>query len=68
MSDFLKRLTGVFHWICFLISVLIAFFILSQSANNPNPLWLTLLMILTPNVIGWLIKYIFTGNSKFLPF
>ena len=83
MSDFLKRLTGVFHWICFLISVFIAFFAVSMDCcycfrsstcyvegyTKPIAEYLsTLQLILIPNVIGWLVKYIFTRNGKFLPF
>jgi hypothetical protein len=25
-------------------------------------------IVVAPNALGWLIKFIFTGNSKFLPF
>ena len=66
MRGFLERLTGLIHWACFLITVWISYFYLTEPINL-EPLW-KVFMALLPNTIGWLIKYIFTGNSKLLPF
>lgn len=66
MSDFLERLTGVLHWFGFIISVFVAYLFFTETTDNP--MWLSLVIILIPNTIGWLIKFVFTGNGKFFPF
>ena len=66
MKSFFERLTGVIHWIGFGLSMLLAYFLFTSTNNNG--LALNVFMTLTPNTIGWLIKYIVTGNGKFLPF
>tara|TARA_B100001250_G_C19779178_1_gene781023 strand:+ start:342 stop:542 length:201 start_codon:yes stop_codon:yes gene_type:complete len=66
MRGFLGRLTGVIHWIGFGISLALAY-TLFTSTNN-NGLAFNVLITLTPNTVGWLIKYIFIGNGKYLPF
>ena len=66
MKSFLERLTGVIHWIGFGISLALAY-ALFTTVNN-NGLAFNIFIILTPNTLGWLIKYIFTGNGKYLPF
>ena len=65
MDNFFERLCSVIHWIGFLISLGIAYMFLTM--NSTNPLWLDILITLFPNTVGWLIKYIFTGNGKFFP-
>tara|TARA_B100000214_G_scaffold31221_1_gene20124 strand:- start:587 stop:979 length:393 start_codon:yes stop_codon:yes gene_type:complete len=67
MKGFLERLTGVIHWIGFGVSLYLVYFIYFEYPSD-SPLWFDVLMILIPNTIGWLIKYIVTGNSNFLPF
>jgi hypothetical protein len=66
MSGFFERLTGIIHWIGFLISLLIGYLLITETNNNG--LLLNTFFILMPNTLGWLIKFIFTGNGKFLPF
>jgi len=65
MSDFLERLTGLIHWVGFLITAWIAYMYLTESTNVD--LLMQLFIALLPNTCGWLIKYIFTGNSNFFP-
>ena len=66
MSDFLERLTGIIHWIGFLITLLISYLYLTEPANIETSLKIAIALM--PNTVGWLIKYIFTGNGKFFPF
>ena len=66
MTGFLKRLTGLIHWAGFLMTVFVSYLYLTEPVNY-EPL-MKVFIALLPNTIGWLIKYIFTGNSKFLPF
>jgi len=66
MSDFLERLTGVLHWFGFIISVFVAYLFFTDGYDSP--MLLSLVIILIPNTIGWLIKFVFTGNGKFFPF
>lgn len=66
MSDFLERLTGIIHWAGFLLSVYVAYLYMTSPANL-EPL-MKFFLVLLPNSMGWLIKYVFTGNGKFLPF
>ena len=68
MSDFIERLAGVIHWIAFLVSGFLAYFIFFSEGTSTNTLWLNIGIIITPNTLGWLIKFVFTGNGKFLPF
>ena len=65
MKSFLERLTGVIHWIGFGISLALAYTLFNDINNG---LALNIFIILMPNTLGWLIKYIFTGNGKYLPF
>lgn len=65
MRSFLERLTGVIHWIGFGISLAFAYTLFNDINNG---LAFNIFIILTPNTLGWLIKYIFTGNGKYLPF
>jgi hypothetical protein len=67
MSNFLERLTGVIHWLGFLFSGLLAYLFFSEGSST-NPLWMNIVIVVAPNALGWLIKFIFTGNNKFLPF
>ncbi len=67
MSDFLERLTGVIHWLGFLFSGFLAYLFFSEGTST-NPLWMNIAIVIAPNAMGWLIKFIFTGNGKFLPF
>ena len=67
MKSFLERLTLVIHWIGLGSSVFVAYLVLFELPDD-YPIWFTTLMILIPNTLGWLIKYIFTGNGKYLPF
>tara|TARA_B100000212_G_C26925643_1_gene343912 strand:+ start:102 stop:317 length:216 start_codon:yes stop_codon:yes gene_type:complete len=66
MESFLVRLCSVVHWIAFLITCLFMYVILTGESGNP--FLLNFIVALIPNTLGWLIKYIFTGNGKFLPF
>ena len=66
MRDFLERLAGVIHWFGFLISVFFAYMFFTETSSNP--FWLSVVIILLPNSAAWLLKFIFTGNGKFLPF
>tara|TARA_B100001175_G_C19356042_1_gene564724 strand:+ start:425 stop:625 length:201 start_codon:yes stop_codon:yes gene_type:complete len=66
MSNFLERLTGVIHWIGFAMSLLVAYLLFTST--NSNGLAFNVIFTLTPNTLGWLIKYIFTGDGKYLPF
>tara|TARA_B100000767_G_scaffold266768_1_gene284621 strand:- start:688 stop:894 length:207 start_codon:yes stop_codon:yes gene_type:complete len=68
MSDFLERLAGVIHWLGFLFSGYLAYLIFFSEGTSTNPLWMNIAIVVAPNALGWLIKFIFTGNSKFLPF
>jgi len=47
---------------CWLIYVILS------VTNQIDELSLINLTALVPNTIGWLIKFIFTGNGRFLPF
>ena len=64
MSGF-ERLTLLIHWAGFLLTLWISY-MLTEPVNY-EPLMKIFIAIL-PNTIGWLIKYIFTGNGKFFPF
>lgn len=66
MSGFFKRLAVVIHWFGFLASALIAYAFITETSSNP--LWISIMITLMPNTAGWLIKFIFTGDGKFLPF
>ena len=66
MESFLARLCAVVHWIAFLITCGFMYVIL--SGESTNPFLFNFIAALIPNTIGWLIKFIFTGNGKFLPF
>lgn len=66
MESFLVRLCSVVHWIAFLITCLFMYVILTGESGNP--FLFNFIVALIPNTLGWLIKYIFTGNGKFLPF
>ena len=68
MSRFFKGLTGVIYWLGFLISIIFAYFFITMEGTSTNPLWLNLVIIIAPFTLGWIIKFIFTGNGKFLPF
>ena len=67
MESFLVRLCSVIHWIGFLITCWLIYVLFSNS-NNLDELSLINLTALVPNIIGWLIKFIFTGNGRFFPF
>jgi hypothetical protein len=67
MKGFLERLTGVIHWIGLGGSVGLVYLLFFEYSND-YPLWGNALIVLAPNTLGWLIKYIVTGNSNFLPF
>jgi hypothetical protein len=66
MSSFLERLTSVIHWIAFLMSILIV--VMTLSYSDPDDYLIYFVFALVPNTIGWLIKYIFTGDGNFFPF
>ena len=66
MESFLVRLCSVIHWIAFLITCGLIYVVF--SVNNPDELLLNFSLALVPNTIGWLVKFIFTGNGKFFPF
>ena len=38
------------------------------SFSDPNDYLIYFVIALVPNTIGWLIKYIFTGDGNFFPF
>jgi hypothetical protein len=63
MESFLERLCSVIHWIAFLTTCGLIYI-----GFNPDQLLLNFSLALVPNTIGWLIKFIFTGNGKFFPF
>ena len=65
MSDFLERLTGLIHWVGFLITLWVAYMYLTEPTNID--LWFQIFATLLPNTCGWLVKYIFTGNNNFFP-
>ncbi len=65
MSGILERLTGLIHWACFLLTLYISFLFLTEP-EIMEPL-LKIFFALLPNVFGWVIKYIFTGNRNFFP-
>lgn len=67
MKGFFERLTLVIHWIGFGGSVILVY-VLFFKYSNDYPAWVNALIVLAPNTLGWLIKYIVTGNSNFLPF
>lgn len=67
MKGFFERLTLVIHWIGFGGSVILVY-VLFFKYSNDYPTWANALIVLAPNTLGWLIKYIVTGNSNFLPF
>ena len=68
MKNFLERLTGVVHWCGFLLSGLLIYLVFFSFEPSTNPFWLNFVLVMIPNMLGWLIKYIVTGNNKFLPF
>ncbi len=65
MSGFLERLTGLIHWASFLLTLYVSFLFLTESVNM-EPL-IKIFLALFPNVNGWAIKYILTGNRNFFP-
>lgn len=65
MSGFLERLTGLIHWASFLLTLYVSFLFLTESVNM-EPLKKIFLALL-PNMNGWAIKYILTGNRNFFP-
>ena len=67
MESFLVRLCSAIHWIAFLITCWLIYVVFSNS-NNLEELSLINLTALVPSIIGWLIKFIFTGNGRFFPF
>jgi len=67
MNSFLVKLCSVIHWIGFLMTCWLIYVILSVT-NQIDELSLINLTALVPNTIGWLIKFIFTGNGRFFPF
>ena len=67
MKGFFERLTLVIHWIGLGGSVFGAYLVLFEFSDD-YPIWFNALIVLAPNTLGWLIKYIVTGNSNFLPF
>ena len=67
MNSFLVRLCSIIHWIAFLITCY-GIYIVFSVTNLDEKLSLINLTVLIPNTIGWLIKFIFTGNSRFFPF
>ena len=69
MNSFLKRLTSVIHWIAFLISLAVLYMVFSDPyISSGSTLFFKVIIVLIPNTIGWLIKYISTGDSNFFPF
>jgi len=69
MNSFLKRLTSVIHWIAFLISLAVLYMVFSDPyISSGSTLFFKVIIVLIPNTIGWLIKYISTGDSNFYPF
>ena len=66
MDSFLVRFCSVIHWIAFLITCGLIYVVF--SVYNPDELLLNFSLALVPNTIGWLVKFIFTGNGKFFPF
>ena len=62
----IERLASVLHWIGFLISIFIV--VMTISFSDPNDYLIYFVIALVPNTIGWLIKYIFTGDGNFFPF
>ena len=58
----------IIHWLGFIISVSVAGFLISLEGTSTNPLWLNFVIIVVPNTIGWVIKFIFTGNARYFPF
>lgn len=68
MSNFFERLAGVIHWIGFLITCYALYLFISDPGLQSDPIWFSVIVALIPNTIGWLIKYIFTGDGKFFPF
>ena len=67
MNSFLVKLCSVIHWIGFLMTCWLIYVVLSVS-DLDTELSLINLTALVPNIIGWLIKLIFTGNRRFFPF
>ncbi|MBH36398.1 MAG: hypothetical protein CMD89_00495 [Gammaproteobacteria bacterium] len=70
MNSFLERLTSVIHWIAFLITLAVAYMVFTDPyiSSDSTPLFFKVIIVLIPNTIGWLIKYISTGDSNFFPF
>ncbi len=61
-------MTQVIHWLGFLLSIFLAVVFISAEGVSTNPIWLNIVIIIAPNTFGWLIKFIFTGSFRFLPF
>lgn len=61
-------MSKIIHWLGFIISVSLASFLISLEGASTNPLWLNFVIIVVPNTIGWVIKFIFTGNGRYFPF
>ena len=73
MNSFLERLTLVIHWIAFLITLFVAFGLFFGEVSGVRwdswaHILFGLVFVLIPNTIGWLIKYVLTGNSDYFPF
>ena len=62
----IERLASVTHWIGFLISIFIL--VMTIPSSDPNDYLIYFVIALVPNTVGWLIKYIFTGDGNFFPF
>ncbi len=70
MNSFLERLTLVIHWIAFLITLFFVYGMwgLEGSGDTWAEFLVAIVIVLIPNTIGWLIKYVLTGNSDYFPF
>ncbi len=61
-------MTQAIHWIGFLLSAFLAIIFFTAEGTSTNPIWLNVLIIIAPNTITWLIKFIFTGSFRYFPF
>lgn len=71
MSNFMERLALVIHTIAFLITLLFAYVFINDNVSGGTGmtgLLINIALALIPNTIGWVIKYLITGDTYFFPF
>ena len=68
MKSFIERFSMVLHWLGFLISIFLSYIYVSQGFGDNSSFLIDLGIILFPNAMGWLIRFILTGRNNFFPF